>query len=229
MNEVVGLAAKVLTFRATREELLSVGARHLGFGLFCTWLVGMGRYWDDPKASLLQHLGVGSVAYVFGLSLVLFLVAWPLCPPDWSYRRVLTFVTLTSPPAVLYVIPVERFVDMSTASSMNAWFLLLVAVWRVALLFFFLGRFARFNYTRIFFVALLPLIVIINALAALNLEHATFQVMSGIREESPSNGAYAMVAFLSMLSMLALVPCVLAYASLVFVDQSRRIRRSRSK
>ena len=65
---------RLLTFRITREELARLDGRHLASGLVCTWLVGMGRYWDDPGARWFQHLGIGSVLYVFALSAVLWLL-----------------------------------------------------------------------------------------------------------------------------------------------------------
>ena len=52
--------ARLLTFRLTQKEFLELGGRHLVFGLVCAWLAGMGRYWDDPGAHLLQRLGDGS-------------------------------------------------------------------------------------------------------------------------------------------------------------------------
>ena len=61
--------ARLLTFRLTQKEFLELGRKHLVFGLVCAWLAGMGRYWDDPGAHLLQRLGAGSVIYVFALSL----------------------------------------------------------------------------------------------------------------------------------------------------------------
>lgn len=30
-----------------------------------TWPLSMGRYWDGPNVNILQHLGLGSVAYLF--------------------------------------------------------------------------------------------------------------------------------------------------------------------
>lgn len=70
-------------------------------GLAATWVVGMGRYWDDPRAVLLQHLGLGSIAYVFVMALLLWLVIWPLGAARWSYKRVLTFVALVAPLGLL--------------------------------------------------------------------------------------------------------------------------------
>jgi hypothetical protein len=50
---------RILTFRASRQELEDLDRRHLCFGLARTWIVGIGRWWDDPGARLLQHLGLG--------------------------------------------------------------------------------------------------------------------------------------------------------------------------
>ena len=50
MAAVLKTALRFLTFRASRDELLAPDRRHLAFGLACTWVVGMGRYWDDPGA-----------------------------------------------------------------------------------------------------------------------------------------------------------------------------------
>ena len=52
---------KLLTFKLTREEMLKFNRKHFYLGLVGTWLVGMGRYWDDTGANLMQHLGLGSV------------------------------------------------------------------------------------------------------------------------------------------------------------------------
>ena len=58
--------------------------RFIGFGLACTWLAGVGRYWDNPHAPLFQRLGLGSVVYAFVLSVALRLVVRPLKPRRWS-------------------------------------------------------------------------------------------------------------------------------------------------
>ena len=55
---MAGLWFRVLTFRATGEELRSLGWGHLVAGLLCTWIVGIGRYWDHPRATLPQYLGL---------------------------------------------------------------------------------------------------------------------------------------------------------------------------
>ena len=45
----------------------------------------MGRYWDNPRVGLAQHLGLGSVVYVFVLAAVLWLSFWLMRPTDWTY------------------------------------------------------------------------------------------------------------------------------------------------
>ncbi len=64
MPQVVSACFRVLTFRATADELDGLDRRHLAFGLGITWLVGIVRYWDMPNAWLPQRLGVVALAYV---------------------------------------------------------------------------------------------------------------------------------------------------------------------
>lgn len=211
-KSVAGAAVRLLTFRATREDFLRFGNKHLAAGVACTWAVGVGRWWDDPGANLLQHLGFGSVVYIFLLSLLLWLVVLPLRPANWSYRHVLTFVSLTSPPAILYAIPVERFAGLETARSLNVWFLAAVAAWRVGLLFFYLRRHARLPAFSIAVAALLPLTFVVVALTMLNLERAVFDVMGGLRDKgTASDGAYGVLVLLTLLSTFLFVPLLISY------------------
>ena len=85
MSDVIATAFRILSFRATHEQLMQLDRRHLVLGLLLTWLVGMGRWWEDPGAYLLQHLGIGSLAYVFVLSAYLWLILWPLAPRGHSF------------------------------------------------------------------------------------------------------------------------------------------------
>lgn len=65
MENVFSTVFRLLAFRLTRAEFLNFGWRHLAFGLVCTWLAGIGRYWDHQSAAFLQKLDVGSLLYVF--------------------------------------------------------------------------------------------------------------------------------------------------------------------
>lgn len=212
----------MLTFRLSREEFLAFGNRHPAFGLFCTWIVGIGRWWDDPGANLLQHFGAGSVVYVFVLAFILWLVVRPFDPKNWSYKHVLTFVSLTSPPAILYALPVERFTELSTARSLNVWFLATVAIWRVALLFFYLRRFARLSVLTVIVVTLLPLMAIVATLTILNLERAVFDIMGGLRETGTANdSAYGILFLLTFLSIYLVLPIFVLYLIAIVFGRRR--------
>lgn len=230
MGEVTRTAVRILTFRASRDELVALDDRHLAFGLVCTWIVGMGRWWDDPGAHFVQHFGLGSVIYVFALAALLWLLIRPLNPHNFGFRHLLTYVSLTAPPAILYALPVERWMDLDAARSVNVWFLAIVASWRVALLFVYLRRVFQFDWARLTVAMLLPLCVIVTALTMLNLERAVFNVMSGIREEgsvdpSTSNdAAYEILFGLSILSICALPILLMAYFVMITKDVRQLIQ-----
>ena len=221
LKGVAADAVRLLTFRSTREELARFGRLHLAFGIFCTWLVGMGRYWDDPRANLAQHLGVGSVVYVFVLAFVVWLIVLPLRPARWSYLNVCAFVALVSPPAILYAIPVERLFTLETAASLNVWFLAAVAAWRVALLVFYLRRQAALGWLEVTVAGLLPLTAIVVTLTFLNLERVAFDIMAGIRGTTANDRAYAILVSLTVISFLLIVPLMIVYAVLVAAAQRR--------
>lgn len=211
-------AFRVLTFRRPSASIVVHWPAYLAFGLAFTWLAGVGRYWDNPRASLWQHLGLGSVAYVFTLALVLWGLLLPLRPRRWTYRNVLVFITLTAPPAVIYAIPVERFMPLAAAQSVNAWFLAVVATWRVALLIWFLRRVSGLTGLSIVVGTLLPLTLIVSALTALNLEHVVFQLMAGMapEERSANDLSYTVVMVLAVFSVFASPVLLLAYAWLAY-------------
>lgn len=215
MLRVIRDTFRLLTFRITREEILKFNRNHLIFGLLCALIVGIGRYWDNPRVEFLQHLGIGSVIYVFALALFLWLLVAPLKPKDWSYSKVLTFVSLVSPPAILYSIPIEFFTNMPTANAINAWFLLIVSLWRVSLLVFFLKRFAQLSWTATVTSAVLPLNIIVVSLVVLNLERVVFNIMGGIDESSPNQTAYGILWFISLFSVIVFPICLIIYLILI--------------
>ncbi len=189
-----------------------------------TWLVGMGRYWDNPRALPLQHAGVGSLAYVVVLTVLLWLIGAPLRPVRWSLRNLFTFVTLTSAPGLLYALPVERWLAPDAARTTNLCFLAVVAAWRVVLYARYLGGYAQFAPGPRAVQLLLPLTLIVSALAALNLERAVFDVMGGIRETTPADSAYLLVLGLSFVSVCAF-PILLTAWLILIVRAWRRHRR----
>jgi hypothetical protein len=216
-------ALRLLTFRISREELMRLDTRHLAFGLACAWIVGIGRYWDDPDASLLQHSGIGSVIYVFALTTFLWALIAPLRPENFSYRGLLTFVALTSPPAALYAIPVERIVPMDVAQKMNLWFLAAVASLRVALLFFYLMRLALLRWYAVLVASLLPLALIVTGLTFLNLERRVINIMGGLSEGPgrPDQLVNDVLLGLTYLAFLTGIPLMLAYLVLLVVARAR--------
>ena len=209
-------ALRVLTFRQPSPAIATHWPAYLAFGLAFTWLAGIGRYWDNPRAHLWQHLGLGSLAYVVCLAAVLWLLLMPLRPQRWSYRNVLVFVALTSPPALLYAVPVERFLPLAAAQSANAWFLAIVATWRVALLAWFLRRVGGLSLVAVVVATLLPLVLIVVALTLLNLEHVVFRLMAGMTpaERSGNDTAYFVVMMLAYFSVLASPVLLLGYIGL---------------
>ena len=209
---------RLLTFRPVSSAVPAHWRAFLIFGLFFTWLAGIGRYWDNPRAHLWQTLGVGSLGYVFVLAFVIWAMLIALRPKNWSYLNVLLFVTLTSPPAVLYAIPVERFMTAEAAVSANVWFLAIVATWRVALYAVFLRRTAGLSVAGVIVGTLLPMAIIIVTLTILNLEHVVFNLMGGTRQDqrSVNDGAYQVVVGLSMLSISLAPILAIAYGVLVY-------------
>ncbi len=207
-----------LTFRLPSPAIASAWRAYLAFGLVCTWLAGIGRYWDNPRAHWFQHLGLGSVVYALALALLLWLIVLPLRPKRWSYRNVLIFVCLTALPALLYAIPVERFTSMDTAQTVNFWFLAIVAAWRVALLVIFLRRVAGLEKDELLVATLLPLTLIVVSLTALNLEHVVFALMAGTPEDavSANDQAYVVVALISMFSVPLFPILLVGYAFYVY-------------
>lgn len=201
--------------------MLQFDWKHFILGVIGTWVVGIGRYWDDEKASFLQHLGMGSVIYIFALALFIWLILLPFKVENWTYFAVVTFIGLTSFPAIFYAIPVEKFLSMKAANSANVWFLAIVALWRLGLLFYFLNRFTRLSAANIITVTLMPICTIISVLTILNLHQVVFAVMGGIRNPSPHDSSYLVLMLLTGISMLLSVPLLLAYGIGIYTSRKK--------
>lgn len=202
---------RLLSFRISKEEMLGFNQKHFIAGLTGTWLVGIGRYWDDPGASTLQHMGLGSVIYIFCLSAFVWLIILPFKVKNWKYFNVVTFISLTSFPALLYAIPVERFFPLDTAARINVWFLIIVASWRLALLFKFMKRYCDFPGYIVTAVTLLPVCLIINVLSLLNLERAVFEIMGGVRDKTANDNAYVVLLIITTISYIFILPLIITY------------------
>lgn len=212
----------VLLFRADRERLAALGPRHLTVGVVATWMAGVGRWWDDPTATTFQHTGLGSILYALGLSTLLWLVARPLCPTDWRWRRVFTYVTLSAPPAVLYAIPVERVVEDLTAAWMNVAFLGVVAVWRVALWARFLRVWGELGRVATTVATLLPITGIVFVVAFAEHASSLFVVMGGLRGNHAEETAQRIVGTIVDVSGWLLLPLIVGLLVLSARGEGRR-------
>lgn len=212
---------RLLTFRLTRIEMLHFGKQHFIAGLIGTWIVGIGRYWDDPGANLLQHLGLGSVIYIFALALLIWLILLPFNIKEWKYFTVVTFIGLTSFPAIFYAIPVERFVALEIANTINVWFLAIVALWRLCLLYYFLKHFTQLGVGYILTVTLMPICLIISSLTALNLHRVVFDIMGGVRNPTPHDASYFVLMLLTGVSSILIIPLIIAYGVGIYKKRNR--------
>ena len=204
LQKILRTQVDFLLFRPIKPDLEHHFTAYFLYITLVTLAVGVGRYWDHLDAEPWQYFGLGSVAYIFVLSAFLYLILTPLKPQNWSYRTVLIFVGLTSLPALLYAIPVERFFTLSVAQSLNAWFLAAVAAWRVALYLRFLRTVAGLSGAEVAVALLLPLSAILVVLSLLNLEHAVFEIMAGNPDTpaTPGDQAYLVVLLLSFFAYI---------------------------
>lgn len=182
-------AGRVLTFRASRDELLALGPRQALFGLALAAVAGAGRHWDAEGLSWVRHTGIGSAAYTLALAAAIWVALAPLRPAALGFTRIVAFVGLTAPPGLLYAVPIERFLDPRAAADVNVAFLLVVAVWRVALFGWFLRKLSRLPVLPLMFGAGLPVLGLLGLLGLTNLTGVVAQSMGGWREVSPATRA----------------------------------------
>ena len=133
----------------------------------------------------------------------------------------MTYVSLTSPPAALYALPVERWYSVDTAATMNFWFLAIVAAWRVGLYGVYLRRAASLGGGAVCVATLLPLMGIVTALSILNLERAVFEIMGGLREQTANDAAYSLLLGLTLLSVYGVIPVLIAYGCVIIGAHAR--------
>ncbi|WP_282608280.1 hypothetical protein [Pelagibius sp. Alg239-R121] len=224
VGEVAATTGRILTFRPAVPDIRRLGWLYLSFGLLSAWLVGIGRYWDNERAEPWQALGLGSVAYVFAMAALIWILLYPLKPNNWRYLNILIFVSLTSPPAILYAIPVERFMSLANAQTINVAFLAVVALWRVVLLWLFLRRSAGLSYVDLFVGCFLPLTLVVTVLTGLNLEHVVFNIMSGLAPEdvSANDASYGVLVAITTVSILALPFLAITYLVLIWLKFKSR-------
>ena len=166
-------------------------------------------HWDNPRSDLWQHLGLGSVAYVFVFAFLLWLVLSPLKPANWQYRNVLIFVALTAPPAFLYVLP-GRFLAPDAIPQAKVLLLAFVAVWRVALLGRYLWGSAGLRGGRSSSRYCFPLALLVTALVVLNLDHVIFDLMGG-GPQSRNDEAYSVLLLIDIVAIIAMPVLLIMY------------------
>ena len=230
MWRIISETFRLLTFQNVRMDVRSRPWAYALIAVGFAWLAGIGRFWDHPSADWYEYAGLRSVAYIFILTAILYVVVWPLRVGRWRWLDIFVFVGLTSPLAWLYAIPVERFVDIQTARNMNINFLMVVALWRVALYGTFLWRYAGLRKAAFLAAWLAPLAIILFALVSLNLENAVFEIMAGIERERSdaeilADQRYGAVNALFFLSVLTVPVWGLAYLGGVFESSTTRKRR----
>jgi hypothetical protein len=199
---------RLLTFRSTREELLAFDHRHLIAGLIATLLVGVARYWDayrPPWTELgPESFGLESLLYVGGLGLLAWLLGLPLAPAGWSVLRVVAFVSLTAPPGIVEAIPVSDFTSHWEAERVHAWLEGIVAVWRTALLIWFLTRLGL-HWLEAAISSLVCADLIVLGLARFNVHHPLSDHVNGMRS----------LDLFAILALLAFPPLALGYVGVV--------------
>lgn len=215
---------RILTFRAKREELEPSPTVLIGLALLTTWIVGLGRWWDDPRDLLwFVRFGLGSVIYVLGLSGVLFLVTWPLWTQKLGYLAFLAFVASTSLPGLVYAVPIERWTDVQTAATYNFWALTFVSLYRLALLIWFLGRIVGLSFLGVVATTFFPISLIVFLLSMLGHGAAVMDIMGGFRENITAKSEMeAAVGFLGCLSWVVAPLSLVLYLAELPQAASRR-------
>lgn len=218
MNDLLRTALRVLFFRASTEELASLDRRHLALGLVASALAGIGRFWDNPGVSVLAHGGGWSVLHVFIVAAVFVAVARLVRVKTVTTTGILTLVTLSAPPAALFAIPVERFLDPVSARFANLGFLLIVSTWRVALVAWYFTRVGELRAFEATVVALFPVTGVFAALSGRMGVDPLLGIMgtfSGIAPDGfPEAITSGLVSF-SKVALLTLFPLGILIGSLV--------------
>lgn len=213
--------ARFIVFKPLRGNVGADWRIYLAVGLVITWIVGVGRSWDDPEATIFDLSGIGSILYVFGLGLVIWLIGAPLRPERWTYRNVVLMVTMTALPGLIYAFPIERFVAAADARAVNMSFLAIVATWRMALFATFLVRVARLSPGATAVVTFLPPVLIIAPISAFGVLGVVLSSMGGVRDEA-QQAQNELIGFAAMTSWMLLPLLLIAWGMLV----ARRSRRT---
>ena len=197
--------ADVLLLRIKTDRIREFGWWHFFFGIAVTWLVGVGRWWDDPGADPVRLTGIGSIVYVLFLSSFVYLVARPMAAADAPLKnawRVLIAVTLTAAPAALYAFPIEQFGSPDLHLNYNSAALFAVSTWRVMMFYHLLRAGGSMDKKQAWAVMLVVISVILGVLGFFGVLGAVANSMGGFRDAAEERGAtLASFAFLAAIPM----------------------------
>lgn len=175
------LQFRILTLTANKKELLSLDNDVFMWGLVMVWFAGLGRYWDAPLEPFFMRSGLPSLIYIFVLGAFLWMFIWLLRPSNWSYMRLVTYISMTGVPAFLYAIPFERMYGVERGAECNATVLVVVASWRVLMLGNYLVRVSSLNVLSVTVALLLPLMTVVSVLMSMHKLVDVVNMMGGLR------------------------------------------------
>ncbi len=222
------------TFRGTRDELVDSSIYICLVGIPLTWIIGYGRWWDDPRdLGVIIQSGIGSVVYVFLLGTLIWILSLPfkLGLRNFDY---IAFVTCCAPPALVYAIPIERMTDLQTASSYNMLALFLVSSYRILLLAWFFRKIAEAEILETTVLTILPIALIAFSLTVLEVGAQVIDIMGGFRGEAlATTAAERAVSQLGCISMLFgplfILMWIGLWANRVFYDDMEKRKARRQK
>lgn len=172
---------RVLTFRATYEELTRNAIMMCIIGMGITIAVGIGRYYDDPRPlDIGKVMGLGSLAYAIVFAFTVFILLLPF-GKKIRYIDSLAFLTATAAPGFVYALPIELMVSDALAYQYNLVALLFVSAYRVSLFIWFLKKVCDLSALQTAVVTLLPLSTIVAALMLSNRMVLILDAMGGFR------------------------------------------------
>jgi hypothetical protein len=207
---------RILTFRATPEEIEDNWAALILVGLALTWVVGIGRWWDDPRdIPTFARYGVGSLLYVFGLSTLLWILTAPVTEPRTNWFHVICFVAATSVPGIVYAVPIE-LIAPDSAPTYNVIALSFVSSYRVSLLVWFLLKICGLRVVEAVIVAVLPISVIAGTLVAMGMGGHVLDIMGGLRERIEPTAVEQVISTIGGISCCLGPISLLLYLFMIF-------------
>lgn len=213
---------RILTFRARIGDIEDDLVPLLLVGILLTWVVGIGRWWDDPREiPPLARMGLGSVAYVFVLSGLLWLISYPLARERVSYLDFAAFIAATSLPGIVYALPIEAISPNSTASAYNITALIFVSAYRVSLLIWFLSKILKMSVFRAIVTTFFPISLITGVISLADLGDQIINMMGGFRNNVPQSAAREVVLAIGYISFVLAPLLLIIYVAMIIGERDR--------